>query len=219
MNRSVLFATLLLAASCSQGEQSAVKSAIATLGPNLLKSRAQIDADQALINAAVVADPEALRTFPAPILLVTAETLNVVAVIGPLTTRDDESVWYSADNKSVAFREGLIVGTRGLDTDLESAAVPDIRTKRGETVRDHYYRGGDEQIERIRFFCVISDKGRADAQVLDRIYRTRLIEEDCESGGVRFTNAYWIGEGGEIRTSRQWVSPLVGYFEVQKVQP
>lgn len=208
----------LALAACTSGNSDSLEQLRTLIGPELLKSRGQRLAEQALINAAVTADPESLRTFPAPILVVTAETLGVVAVIGPLTTHGDESVWYSADGKSVAFRDGLIVGTRGLDGDLESAAEPDIRHARGEVVRDHWYRGANEAIVRHRFFCEITDKGPADAQVLDQIYRTRLIEETCQGGGVSFTNAYWIGASGEIRLSRQWISPQNGYFEVQKVQ-
>lgn len=218
MRAPILCAALAMLTACTQGGQAEVSTLVKTLAPTLLKSRAQIEADAALVNAAVVADPEGLRNFPAPILVVKAVDLNLVAVIGPLTTNGDESVWYSADNKSLGFRDGQVVATRGLDGDLQSAAVPDIRRARGEVVRDHYYRAGDETIQRVRYFCEITDKGMADAPVLDRFYRTRLIQESCRGEDESFTNAYWIGDRGEIRLSQQWISPLVGYLEVQKVQ-
>lgn len=115
MRAPILCAALAMLTACTQGGQAEVSTLVKTLAPTLLKSRAQIEADAALVNAAVVADPEGLRNFPAPILVVKAVDLNLVAVIGPLTTNGDESVWYSADNKSLGFRDGQVVATRGLD--------------------------------------------------------------------------------------------------------
>lgn len=218
MRAAALLILAAVLAGCSSGGNETLEKLSSVIGPELFKPRAQREAEIALLNAAVTADPEGLRNFEAPILVIDAEDIGAVAVIGPLVTRGDESLWYSADNNSVGFRNGLVVATRGLVGDLQSAAEPDIRRTRGPAVRDHYYRDGDEVIRRYRYYCEITDKGPASAEVLDRIYPTRLIEESCAGEGQTFTNAYWIGTGGEIRLSRQWVGPKIGHFKVLKVQ-
>jgi hypothetical protein len=215
-----LAALLALAAvsGCGSGTDDTLSNIRETMFARLKTSQAELEAARAATNAAVVADPEALRNFESPILLVIVEKLDSVGLIGPVTDKGFESVWFSADGKSLAFREGQIIASKGLLTDLESANLPDVRRARGEVVRDHYYRDGDEVIRRYRYHCVIEEKGPAKAQVLDRIYPTTLVTETCRNGNVSFANAYYLGPVGEIRLSRQWLSPEVGYVEVQKVQ-
>lgn len=214
----IAFCSALALSGCSSGTTAGLPELVKGVGSGLFKSRAEVEAELAAQNAAVVADPEALRTFQSPILLIAVPKLNALAVIGPLTERGDESVWYTADGNSLTFRDGLIVATRGLEQDLQSADVPDIRTVRGEAVRDHFYRDGDEVIRRRRFFCDINGQGSADAEVLGRSYPTTLVTETCKSDTEGFENAYWIGAAGELRMSRQWVSGQVGHIVVQKVQ-
>ncbi|MBC7153050.1 MAG: YjbF family lipoprotein [Rhodobacteraceae bacterium] len=32
-----------------------------------------------------------------------------------------------------------------------------------------------------------------------------------------FANDYWVENGGEVRQSRQWVGPTVGFLELQRL--
>lgn len=211
-------AALALLAACGSGRDDLLRQVGSQLLERTRTSPAEIAQMQQIANAAVVADPDSLRNFPAPILLFSVEETNTLAVIGVQTDDGTDSLWFSADDKSVAFRDGVIVATRGLVRDMQSTDEPDIRTTRGNAVRDLYYRMGDESIQRFRFYCQITDRGPSGAEVLDRIYPARLVTEACSDGDTEFTNAYWIGNTGEIRRSRQWISPEVGYVAVQKVQ-
>jgi hypothetical protein len=45
------------------------------------------------------------------------------------------------------------------------------------------------------------------------------VREDCVSDDTSFRNTYWKDENGTVRRSRQWVSPIVGYAEIEVLRP
>jgi hypothetical protein len=45
------------------------------------------------------------------------------------------------------------------------------------------------------------------------------VHEDCTSSGTSFRNTYWKNGNGTVRRSRQWVSPIVGYAEIEVLRP
>ena len=138
--------------------------------------------------------------------------LGLAAEGGPYHT------WISPDGISLTLRDGgVLVATRGLGEDLVAAEVPAIRGPGGAALRRHRYLGGDERLTEVTFRCRIEPAGRETIEVLERRYATRRVAETCRSGARRFRNDYWLGNQGDIRQSRQWISDSVGFIILQRV--
>jgi hypothetical protein len=75
--------------------------------------------------------------------------------------------------------------------------------------------GNDRLIER-QFACALRTDGREAITLVSgqRLTATR-VSESCAFGGLSFQNTYWKDESGTVRRSRQWVSPIVGYAEIE----
>ena len=59
----------------------------------------------------------------------------------------------------------------------------------------------------------------AGAEVVERVYPTRRLQERCSDGkGGEVVNDYWVDlSGGRIRQSRQWAGPVIGYIRTRQV--
>ncbi len=130
----------------------------------------------------------------------------------------DVVTWVTPEGYSVSLKQGQIVGTAGFGFDLSSADIPRLETTGGRVVRDHYRLQGDETIERFRYFCELSRPVGEQVVVTGRRFDTVRVDEACTDGqGETFTNRYWVDTRGVMRKSRQFVSPRLGYFELQDV--
>ncbi|OWJ76102.1 hypothetical protein CDV49_15465 [Haematobacter genomosp. 1] len=130
--------------------------------------------------------------------------------------------YVSGDGSTLAFREGVLVATRGLaGADLMSADVPSravISAGAGQHQRRMFYIDGDNQSYGRSFLCDLGNIGRENLVVAERSFATRHIIERCTSEDISFENAYWIDDSGVIRGSRQWVSPYLGWVELRQLK-
>ncbi|SLN42701.1 YjbF family lipoprotein [Roseisalinus antarcticus] len=129
--------------------------------------------------------------------------------------------WLSEDGISVTYEQGLLVATRGLGPDLIAASVSGtvaaMRQGGGEARRVHEYLDGNDAIVRVDFDCRINRVGSDPITIYEYSYDTVKYEENCQSGGQRFTNTYWIDQAGVVWKSRQLISPPVGYLDTERL--
>ncbi len=127
--------------------------------------------------------------------------LHVLDRDGPVTT------WATQDGLQIMLRDGMLIQTRGLGMDLMSATVPSlaqIAAMSGHN-RSHFYLEGSDKPFRRDYTCVV-EAGAADKN----LPKARHLVETCDGPAGFITNHYWL-EGGNLVTSKQWVSQGVGF--------
>ena len=124
----------------------------------------------------------------------------------------------SPEGISIAYRDGIVVATRGFEADLIGADIGDLpamlRAGSGINLREHGYLGGLDQVQTIQVACQIRDAGPERLDDLPTGPATlRLVKEACASDLLVFENSYWLDAAGRIIRSRQVVSPQVGFIQ------
>lgn len=129
--------------------------------------------------------------------------------------RDGVSRWRSIDNVQFYFRDGQLIGTRGMGDDLMSAdngggAALIARTTPGQVQRSLRYLDGEDRIVAGTFTCQITPKGAGNARIPGGPQvAAQRVEERCAGDMGRFTNFYWV-QGGRILQADQFVSRGIG---------
>ncbi len=121
--------------------------------------------------------------------------------------------WMAVDTISLSFDRGVLVASRGLGFDLMGAnadATLEALAGRAGGVyrREMRYLTGDQHSSYVLAGCTMQEIG---AETVAGRRMTRF-EERCEARRDSFTNIFWRGADGRIISSRQWLSPEVGYI-------
>ncbi|MFX0543386.1 YjbF family lipoprotein [Roseovarius sp. S4756] len=165
------------------------------------------------------------KVAPKPIgskrLRVTLPNLGTQATLAPITQRQDVTVWQTLDGITLAFRDGVVIQTRGLGNDLMSSDVSENLDMLGGTKVNAYYPhirsylDGEDRLVFQGYQC--RQLGRQTHQVMvgGRSLPAKQVGETCKSQNHEFSNTYWLDQGGLVIKSRQWVSSNVGYMETE----
>ncbi|WP_102227033.1 YjbF family lipoprotein [Acidimangrovimonas sediminis] len=137
-------------------------------------------------------------------------------------TPDGVGTWLSADGAEVMVRDGMLVETRGLMEDMmtsdvsQSAALVHARSA-GQAKRFQSHLNGDHDILIRAYVCNIT-KGGDEALKFGKIsVPTQKMFEDCIGEyGDKFRNIYWVGQGGKIYQSLQYISANGGRLALRK---
>lgn len=170
--------------------------------------RAQAPAEAAPDTEAMAA--EALRLNPAPLILAGLEGMGTTQVLAMVGENGGKRTYMTENSQALILRSGMLVGTRGLGSDL-SVAEPGtealIRSRReGSARRIMRLYTGDGMETPLGFDCTVRAEGQA-------------MVEDCRAGALAIQNRYMVGAGGGIPVSRQWISPSLGYVTIQTIRP
>lgn len=129
------------------------------------------------------------------------------------------STYTTADAMTLSLAGGVVVASRGLGEDLMSAEAPSaaaIAAGRGGHERAYYFLGGLDQKRILRIACTLQQTGGATrVELVGLSFSVREITETCTGSAGTITNTYWVEPSGRIRKSRQWLSPTVGYLELE----
>jgi uncharacterized SAM-binding protein YcdF (DUF218 family) len=152
-----------------------------------------------------------------PVDLITVERFGTQAVIAKIATNAGVETWSSVDKKTVSFRSGLIVASRGLGDDLIGASVPTLSRIMGgdDYTRNHSWMRENDRVVRHDFTCRGALIGSSTVSIVERGYPVRQFRESCTGETGAFQNDYWVQVGGKLRQSRQFVSDGVGYVVIQ----
>lgn len=136
----------------------------------------------------------------------------------------DAITWITANAVTLVTKDDLLFGTRGLGADLMTTETAPARRALRARQADSYPRiyrflSGDESIRKERYFCEMENDGPATREVLDIRHATTQMRETCYAldGGREFQNVYWVGADGVVWDSVQWVGPLSGYLNIQRL--
>ena len=163
---------------------------------------------------------EQIEAQPVELLRVSFIDFGVTSVLVQSGGSAGMVTWLGADRRSVTFKDGLLVATRGLGDDLMGsdidAAIASLNGG-GNHLRTLDFLNGLNQIERIQFTCTTTKEGTETLTIFEKTYQTDVLEEVCDSEIGGFKNAYWRDGNGVIWQSRQFISVGGGYLGYQRL--
>jgi len=161
------------------------------------------------------------QMVPGPLIFVTLSEFGVAAPMVPFGENRGVRTWSTAEKQTLTLRGGIMTSTRGLGDDLMQSAVDPVANalaagSGGDIARTTWHLDGNDRLIERLFTCGIRTEGRETITLVSgqSLSATR-VSEDCVADGVSFQNTYWKDESGTVRRSRQWVSPIVGYAEIE----
>ena len=170
------------------------------------------------------ADPEALATialnsFPGPLIMASIDSLGTVSALGEFGRNGDTQTFSTAVQQTMTFRNGLLVGTRGLGHDLMSANLGPadslIRKRQAGTYKRVYRYLDGEAIERpLPLSCNLAVGEASDFTFAGTRYSTVQLDETCKGTQLTVNNSYWVTRDGTIARSRQWIGQVIGYVTI-----
>ena len=171
----------------------------------------------------------ALDALDGAFLEATIEDLDLLAYLFVNADRRDDGpgpivVWRTDDNITLTLRGGVLVATRGLGGDILSADTLQAPGRPGPALgtgqRRLFLRTGGNRVETLTLACAVTDLGPDTIVIVERPHATRHLREDCQGGGGRIVNDYWVDyDAGLVWQSRQWAGPTTGYMVFRQLTP
>ncbi|MFN3969784.1 MAG: YjbF family lipoprotein [Gemmobacter sp.] len=160
-----------------------------------------------------------LATLGAPVELITIEATGATGLVEKVGQNRGVETWVSADDKTVSWRDGIILATRGFGPDLMAAEAPTAAqvAAGGSWERVHVGLDGLDQTVRARYQCRAVRAGVARIVIVERAHDTIQMRESCVGMGTRFENEYWFDRGSVLRASRQWINPTLGHLAIRRL--
>lgn len=199
-------------ASCSSDGGTPLVDAYRSISTQLAAGR-----DPAARNARALLTPEFVAAIKVPYLL--AELPSRQASATRLLFGQSGAVqdWRGPDGISVVLNDDVLIGTRGLGSDLFAAdPIPVANWRLGPAGSyDRVYRHLDGENREVRssYRCRFSDGGEEQTDLISREVSTRRLVETCtpfQPNEPPIVNTYWIGiEDNIVWKSKQWVSSSV----------
>lgn len=176
----------------------------------------------------------ALDAVGGALLEVTRERENQQGYLYISAQRRDDSpgqitVWRTADNITLAMRNGVLIATRGMGNDINSSLVQVSGTRPGPATggeRVQYIRGLDNKERRLALVCDLDDLGPETIVIVEQPHPTRHLRETCTGGTVAdgsgdvgvVVNEYWVDSAQQlVWQSRQWAGPDIGYLRTRRL--
>jgi len=206
--RTYAIGALSFLASCgsTQTDQPLLLRALSGLSPADEGAASAPDVDQ--IRAALT--PAVLARINVPTILAQVPARNAVALLTEVGTNQGVNTYLTADGISISLRDGMIVATRGLGFDLMRAdterPVVAITAPPQTISRAYDHLDGENHLVSVTYECAYVK------------ISSRQTKETCSSPQQRFENVYQRNQAGKIVSSRQWVSPQIGWINIEVIQ-
>lgn len=158
------------------------------------------------------------------LILAHLEKSNAYAILVKAAESRGVTTFFSADQKSLALRGGLIQETRGMAGDLMQSDLRGLQraiahpAAGAEFVHSYSWLDGEDHLVGKTYTCKLADLGPKTIEIVQRRYATNHLRESCKGKGEEFQNDYWISRDGRtIWKSRQWLGPALGYVTLQQL--
>ncbi len=159
-----------------------------------------------------------------PLDLAIAERSGAAALLAPVGRNGAVETWATADDRTIARREGVVVATRGLGGDLMAAEVPSrarLAAATGSHGRRHVTLDGEGRRVERRYACSLAAQGLEEVAILGTRHRLRRVAETCTPAspgdGEGFRNDWWFA-GPALVQSRQWIGPDFGHLTIRHLR-
>lgn len=218
IRRSCVFAALIAAAAlsgCGSDKEP-------TLGGKLLGEAVKLASASRTAKAAprsAITRAE-LAAYKTPMIMAEIPSIGFFTFVVPYGQNGDVETWASTDDKTIAFRQGVVVGTRGFGGDMMQAQAPtigQIASGSGTHQRIYYFTDGADRTLRFEFACTLANRGATAITVVERQHTVRHVTESCTGKSADFVNEYWLESGNFLRKSNQLLNPQWGPLVLSRV--
>ena len=161
-----------------------------------------------------------LEAYSTPMIMAEIPALKLTTFLVPLAQNGDIETWSTADDKTISFRQGIMVATRGLGPDIMQAIAPtlaQLASGTGSHDRSYYYLDGADQTQRFDYHCTVAVAGTETITVVSEPHATRHVTESCAGKAGKFVNDYWFEGGVFLRQSKQLLVQPLGSVTFQRV--
>jgi Group 4 capsule polysaccharide lipoprotein gfcB, YjbF len=161
-----------------------------------------------------------LAQFKTPMIMAEVPALGFYTFVVPYGQNGGIETWASTDDKTVSFRDGMVVGTRGFGGDLMQAQTPtiaQIASGSGTHPRIYYFSDGADRTLRYEMSCTLQNLGSTKITVVERQHTVRHVKETCTGKLPEFANDYWFENGNFLRKSSQLLNPSWGPLVLSRV--
>ncbi|EEW24911.1 YjbF family lipoprotein [Rhodobacter ferrooxidans] len=163
---------------------------------------------------------QALSAFSTPMIMAEIPALKATTFLVPYGRNGDVETWATGDDKTISFRQGVMVATRGFGPDIMQASAPSIgllASGAGNYERAYEYLDGADQLQRYIYRCSLGVVGSETITVVQEQHITNHVREQCTGIHGDFTNEYWFENGVFLRKSKQLLFQNWGYVIFQRV--
>lgn len=211
---AVLFTGVLVACGSSTEDLEATEAA-----RGLINRGADREAQAAGQAAVLAITRDQVDAAPIPLIRVRIEGTGSLSTMTIVDAKANGSTWAGPDQAAFMFRNGVLIGTRGLGQDLMALATQGLTAERaaGESLRQYRYLDGDEVLVTLDVTCVTEEQGRRKLTILERSYDVDAVFQWCRGEeGLSFENHYWVLPGTSVVVqSRQFISPKFRRAEIE----
>ncbi|OIQ07471.1 MAG: hypothetical protein AUK60_00445 [Rhodobacteraceae bacterium CG2_30_10_405] len=161
-----------------------------------------------------------LDTYSTPMIMAEIPALKLTTFVVPFAQNGDVETWSTVDDKTVSFRHGIMVATRGFGADIMQATAPSVAqlaSGSGSHDRAYYYLDGADQTQRFDYHCAIALTGNEAITVVSEQHLTRHVTETCTGKAGSFVNEYWFEGGNFLRQSKQLLVQPLGSITFRQV--
>lgn len=213
----MLAATALLSACSSEGTGGERAPSLELANA----ARAAFGRGPAAARAAPLLNRAQIEAYPVPLDLIVLEQTRASALVFQVGQNGGVETWASADGKTVALRQGVLLSTRGLGPDLMGSVAPSVTrlASAGDGAHERVIvtLGGEDQTLRARYICTLEARGTEALTIIERRYTARHVRETCSGDSGAFVNDFWF-QGSTLRQSRQWAGPGTGHITLQRLR-
>lgn len=168
----------------------------------------------------------ALELNKGPLRYVAFESTGYSTIVGMTGQNGPLRTYFTPTRQSIILRNDMVAGTRGFGFDMESAVTTPterlIRARQSGTAPKVLRHLNGLDYERpTPLTCQVLNTGKSVSySFAGTTWSGVQMAEICHAtGGDKLTNSYIVTANGEIASSRQWVSPQLGYVTIQTVRP
>jgi hypothetical protein len=161
-----------------------------------------------------------LAKFKTPMIMAEIPQKGFFTFVVPYGKNGDVDTWASVDDKTISFRQGMVVATRGFGPDIMQSSGPSIlqiASGAGSYPRNYYYLDGADQTQQRKYTCTLSNLGTDTITVVERQHTTRHVIETCTGESGNFSNEYWFENGTFLRKSKQLLTLEWGDLVLSRV--
>jgi hypothetical protein len=157
----------------------------------------------------------------------TSDTLTVFfeasgsgALLSRAKATGNGTVWTSEDLASLTERDGIVVGTQGLTTDLVSIETPspatwDTLTPPRAVPAIHRHFSDSEGPWMRAYMCDVSPTRTVSLPVGDSIETVWETNLSCRNSDQSYEDTFWRDRTGKVVLARQWLGEQLGYVNLQ----
>ncbi|MDP2739504.1 MAG: YjbF family lipoprotein [Pseudorhodobacter sp.] len=163
---------------------------------------------------------EMLNAYATPMIMAEIPALKITTFVVPFAQNGDVETWATVDDKTISFRQGIMVATRGFGADIMQATGPSaaqLASGSGSHDRAYYYLDGADQTQRFDYHCTVAVAGIETITVVSEQHQTHHIIENCAGKPGVFANEYWFEGGTFLRQSKQLLVQPLGSITFRRV--